>query len=443
MVFAVTDIETTGSQPGGNSIVEIGICIVKNGRVEAKFHSLFNPGQAIPKFITGLTGITNEMVLDAPEFSDEAQRIFELLGNSIFVAHNVNFDFAFIQKSFEAINIRWNPKRLCTIRMSRRAFPGLRSYGLGALADHFGITQSEAHRALSDAETAAEIFLRCFDRIGIEATQQLIRKSDPEMFLPPALQRDVYENLPDLPGIYFMRDNKGKILYIGKARKIKSRVQQHFTRYLETSRAQKFLREVADIHYELCGWDLVSGILEDAAIRKWMPKYNKAQRAIPTQIHVNAYRDKTGRERVGITEGKRTSDAIKSFISHKGARNWMVNFCREFNISHRMAGLDIFDANEIIDVDHNQRMSNAIMLIKTRKETLILQGKGREEGEYSFVVYESQQNCWVGFSFDSYDDLEQLKNNLEMIPVSSVIDGLIRQAWEVDVSAKKSILKSF
>lgn len=443
LVFAITDIETTGGQPGGNSIIELGICFVKNGKVESKFHTLFNPGRAIPKFITGLTGITDDMVIDAPEFSDDAHRIFELFENSIFVAHNVNFDFAFIQKSFEAINIRWNPKRLCTIRMARKAFPGLRSYGLGALANHLGIIQSEAHRALSDAETAAEIFLRCVDSIGTEATQQLIRKSDPEMFLPPALQKDVYQNLPDLPGIYFMRDNKGKVLYIGKARKIKARVQQHFTRYLETSRAQKFLREVADIDYKLCGWDLVSGILEDAAIRKWMPRYNKAQRTIPTHIHVNAYRDKTGKERMGITEGKRNTDAIKSFISHKGARNWMVNFCREFNISHRMAGLDIFDSEEIIDDDHNQRMSNAIKLIRSRKETLIFQGMGREEGEYSFVVYESQQNCWVGFSFDSYDDLDQLKNNLEMIPVSSVIDGLIRQAWEIDTQAKKSIVKSF
>ncbi len=442
VVFAITDIETTGGQPGGNSIIELGICFVRGGKIEGSYHSLFNPGRDIPRFISGLTGITEEMVCDAPKFSDEALRIFSLLENCIFVAHNVNFDFAFIQKSFEQQNIRWNPKKLCTIRMARKAFPGLRSYGLGALANHLNISQSEAHRALSDAETAAMIFLRSLDQLGADGTQQLIRKSDPEKFLPPALHQEVFANLPDLAGIYFMRDSKGKVLYIGKARKIKSRVQQHFTRYLETSRAQNFLREVADITYQLCGWDLVSGILEDAAIRKWMPPYNKAQRTLPTHVHVRAYRDKSGNDRLAISEGKRTADAVKSFVSVKGARNWMVSFCKEFNISHRMAGLDIFMADEIIDEDHNTKLAEAIRIIQARIETLVFQGPGREPGEYAFVVYEAQENCWVGFSFDSFDNLDQLKLGLEMVPVSSVIDGLIRQAWEADTSVKKVVIKS-
>jgi DNA polymerase-3 subunit epsilon len=441
-VYAVTDIETTGGQPGGNSIIEIGICFVCNNVITARYHSLFNPGRSIPRFITGLTGIDDVMVKDAPLFSDEAARIYDMLSGCVFVAHNVNFDFAFIQKSLDLEGIRWSPRKLCTIRLARRAFPGLRSYSLGALSNHLNITQNEAHRALSDAETAALIFLKSTAIVGLSETLKLIKKGDPEMFLPPAMHPDVFLKLPEAAGVYYLRNVKGTVLYIGKAVNIKARIYQHFTRYLETSRAQNFLREVTDITYELTGGALVAGILEDVAIRRWMPKYNRAQRNIPVHVHVNPYRDQLGRLRLAVMEGKRKSDTIRSFVSVKGARNWLFRFCNEFHVSPKMAGLDFFDLYEVLEGDHNDRMNVAIQSVRDRLEVMVIQGSGTESGEYSYVVYEGQDSCWVGFTSESFAAVDDLKDVLVKVPVSSVIDGLIRQAWESQEGVKKILFSS-
>jgi DNA polymerase-3 subunit epsilon len=259
---------------------------------------------------------------------------------------------------------------------------------------------------------------------------KLLSKNNAELFLPPGLSRQKFDTLPDLPGVYFLLDMKGVPLYIGKALKIKSRVRQHFKLHLDSERAQNFMRHVGDIRYELSGNELMAWLMEDVAIRKWMPKYNVAQRKIPIQFHVSQYRDQDQRLRLAIVKGKRKADTLMSFVSMRGARNWLFRLCEEFNLSGRLAGLDLFNSAEAGEESHNAKMSDAIQAALSRSERWVFTGQGREADETSYIVYESGENCWIGFLKNAMRKGEDLKTELTQIQVSASVKAVLQRASE-------------
>ena len=158
-IYSVVDIETTGSLKGGNRITEIGIVKMQHGKVIDTWSTLINPQMRIPKFIVSLTGINDAMVATAPRFTEIAETLLNKLKGTIFVAHNVNFDYGFIRKECEMAGIHFKMPKLCTVVESRKAFPGLKSYSLGNLSAHFDLNLTSHHRALADASATAELLL--------------------------------------------------------------------------------------------------------------------------------------------------------------------------------------------------------------------------------------------------------------------------------------------
>jgi DNA polymerase-3 subunit epsilon len=155
--YAVIDIETTGGRAGSHKITEIGMIKMVNGEVVEQWQSLINPQRRIPSMITSLTGITNDMVADAPLFADIADEVERFTENCIFVAHNVNFDYGFIREEFARLNRTYRRPKLCTVQQMRKYFKGLKSYSLANLTKHFEIDMQRHHRALSDAVAAGEL----------------------------------------------------------------------------------------------------------------------------------------------------------------------------------------------------------------------------------------------------------------------------------------------
>src|SRR6476661_2774049 len=156
-MYAVVDIETTGGYAAANGIIEISIKIFDGEQVTEEFETLVNPLKPIPRYIQAFTGITNEMVADAPYFSDVAEKVYTFLQGNIFVAHNVNFDYSFIKAHLEACGYSFQAKKLCTVRLSRQIFPGFPSYSLGNLCQSLEIELKDRHRAAGDA--AATVIL--------------------------------------------------------------------------------------------------------------------------------------------------------------------------------------------------------------------------------------------------------------------------------------------
>lgn len=156
-VYSVVDIETTGGRKGGNAITEIAVVHVRDKEIIGEWSSLVNPQRHVPAHITRLTGIDNAMVANAPTFSEIADELEQQLKGTIFVAHNVGFDYGFIKSAYESLNRTFRKPKFCTVANSRKTFPGLKSYSLSALTQHFDIDLNGHHRALNDATATAHL----------------------------------------------------------------------------------------------------------------------------------------------------------------------------------------------------------------------------------------------------------------------------------------------
>ncbi|MFM6995038.1 MAG: PolC-type DNA polymerase III [Sediminibacterium sp.] len=179
MEFAIVDIETTGGLPSTHGITEIAIVIHNGVEVTGKFSTLVNPLQKIPPFIVGMTGISDAMVATAPLFEEVAPQIFNLLNGRIFVAHNVSFDYSFVHYHMDRAGFKWSAPKLCTIKLSRKVFPGLAKYGLGSLTRDLGIRIEGRHRAWGDAQATAEVLTMAIQKQGMSPIHTLLAKKEP------------------------------------------------------------------------------------------------------------------------------------------------------------------------------------------------------------------------------------------------------------------------
>jgi len=191
--FAVTDIETTGAFAAGNSITEIAVVLTDGVNVVDSYSTFVKPEKPIPPFITHLTGITNEMVEHAPVFADIVDDLESFTSEAVFVAHNVGFDYSFIKKHFEMLDLRFNRNKLCTVRLARAISPGLTSYSLANLCRHFDIQNTAPHRAMGDTMATVELFhlLVKMDKEGHIA--KTLKKGSGEQWLPPHLLAETFQ----------------------------------------------------------------------------------------------------------------------------------------------------------------------------------------------------------------------------------------------------------
>lgn len=435
MLFAITDIETTGSHAAGNSIIEIGIVLYDGTHVVDEFQSLIDPGVPIPPFITTLTGIDDDMLRKAPPFHQIADALEEFLEGAVFVAHNVGFDHSFIRAEFAAIGRAWNPPRLCTMRMARKAYPGLRSYGLANLCQHFHIHNEDAHRALSDARAALEVFRHASEVLGASGIQSLLGRSVLEIQLPPNLNRDEFLALPERPGVYYLLNEKGKAIYIGKAKNIRKRVKQHFTTHSDSAKSQAFMREIHHVTFEETGSELLALILEDAEIRTHWPAYNRAQKSPVKGAQVIRYRDQQGYERLAIQSAKPTPSE-RSFASMHAAREWLGTLSRSFTLHPKLIGLDVFDVSAELPPPqtHNETLHHALQQTKEALPNVLIQTTGRRSDEFGYVVIRKGELLGIAFLDASETRFEGLQQSIRRIAASPVTAGIVQQALDPQVN---------
>jgi DNA polymerase-3 subunit epsilon len=290
--FVVCDVETTGLSPFANRITEIALVRVCDGEIVDKFETLVNPRQFIPREITDLTGITNEMVYDAPDFAEIAPRVKEFIEGTVFVAHNASFDRGFVDQSFERCGMpHMEVPVLCTARMARRLMPSRGSKSLRSIAHQLGIRNPASHRAGGDAETTARVLLHFFEildeRFEISEVGELVAfqyKPVSSVVTPPKNILRIKDQLPELPyspGVYFFHDKKGNILYIGKAKELHERVQSYFTFNIgHTEKVRKLVRQVHTITWKTTETELSALLLESHSIKEHQPPFNSALKRV-------------------------------------------------------------------------------------------------------------------------------------------------------------------
>jgi len=410
-MYAIVDIETTGSYAAANGITEIAIHVFDGMEVVATFESLVNPLQPIPPFIQQMTGITNEMVANAPSFATIAERIYTLLQGQIFVAHNVQFDYSFVKAQLKAEGYELNCAKLCTVRLSRQILPGYPSYSLGKLCRSLGIELANRHRAGGDTAATVALFRKLLHEDTANLIGKSLKRNSKEWILPPHVSRTDFDQLPTKPGVYYFHDKKDKVVYVGKAINIRYRVNSHFSNDAPTAQKQKFIRNVHRITYQECATPLMATLLESAEIKHRWPRFNAAQKKKEDTFGLFVFEDQHGYKRIAVDKIKKNVPSLFHFYSLADGQTVIRRLARTYQLCLRLCFLQkatgacagefattckgACTKNERVS-SYNNRVNHALQELIANQSFMILD-KGRNGKEQSCVLIEKGSFYGMGY----------------------------------------------
>jgi DNA polymerase-3 subunit epsilon len=411
-MYAIVDIETTGGSAAYHRMTEIAVVIHDGKEVVERFETLLNPERYIPPGITALTGITNEMVEGAPRFCEVAKRIYELTENKIFVAHNVNFDFSFLKSEFNSLGGQFQRKKLCTVRLSRKIIPGMHSYSLGNLCNQLGIDIYNRHRAGGDADATAKLLSLLLEKDESGFIQHSLTRNSREALMPPNLPKSEYDDLPDKGGVYYFHDKTGKVVYVGKANKIKDRVTSHFSGNTNTKSRQLFLNTIHSVSHEVCGNELISFLLENEEIKKHWPRYNRSYKGVTLNCGIYHYEDQSGFQRFSIGKAGKRDKPVITFKNVTEATTFLLGKVKSYNLCLRLCG--IIENTETCSPDgqgwlcpvcngkagvevYNIKFQLAYTSFRESDKSFVIVGNGRTREESSVVMVENGR--YLGFGY--------------------------------------------
>lgn len=438
MLYAVVDIETTGSYAAGNGITEIAIVIHDGVKVLNFYESLVNPQTPIPYFIQRLTGIDNSMVANAPIFEEIAGQVFELLQDKVFVAHNVNFDYSFVKHHLLRAGHDLDTKKLCTVRLARKVLPGLNGYSLGKLTHQLNINHGQHHRAGGDALATADLLSIIVQKDTAGVINSMLKGRNSEQYLPPHLPVDDLEALPTCSGVYYFYNAAGKIIYIGKAKNIRKRVRSHFSNNKTTRQKQDFLKETHRISYKECGTELMAHILESAEIRRLWPVHNRSQRGYLPQFGLFSYEDIQGYKRFAVEKIRRSFKPIYTFNSIAEGHTRLREIVAEFGLCTRLCNLSTHPEcgcpEHLPAVLYNEKVDESIAWIRKHLPTFALIDKGIDDNEHSCILIMEGNLYGMGYLNDKQKQLESIetvRNSIEPLQDNDYIRNLVyRHATE-------------
>lgn len=446
-IYAVVDIETTGGRANRDKITEIGIVRHDGEKIIDTYETLVNPETGIPFNITQITGITDEMVADAPKFYEIAKKVVEMTEGAIFVAHNVRFDYSFIQHEFRRLGYTFTKRQLCTVRLSRKAFPGLPSYSLGNLIKYFKIKVTDRHRALADALASAKLLEMALNQDSSEdQISALVDMGIKESQLPANITLEKLHALPEDCGVYYFHDKSGDLVYIGKSINIKKRVMEHFAN--TTSKAAVLQKNVHEISYEVTGSELVALLKESHEIKYHHPYVNRAQRARNFQHVVHYYENEEGYicldYKKPTAKERSTLNILRAFPSLSGAKGTLNRLLAEHELCqlycninsskpcfyyhlHKCNGACIGKESP---EDYNEKVRAAMETISMDFDSdFILLDKGRTPDEHSVVLVE--EGMYKGYGFiersDLNGNLEVLKDAVKPFSHNPEVVGIIQR----------------
>lgn len=326
-MYAIIDVETTGGSFVNERLTEIAIYLHDGTRIVDEFSTLLNPEQPIPYMITRITGITDEMVVHAPKFYEVARKIVEMTEGATFVGHNASFDYNFIRHEFKRLGYNYRRPTICTVKMSRNLLPGKQSYSLGKLCQELGIGLENRHRAAGDALATTRLF-----ELLLDTDRQAIEKQSGSSI--PGMLKEV----PEDTGVYYLHDEEGKIIYIGKSNNMYERLLQHF-RNNETVKAVEMRSRVASVSFEVTGNELIALLLESDEIKKHKPLFNRAQRRSVFSYGLFVYTDENGYMRLYTGHRLNGHQAVTSFTTHEHARAWLHRMVEKYRLCQKLCGL--------------------------------------------------------------------------------------------------------
>ncbi|TBM99749.1 exonuclease [Hyunsoonleella flava] len=421
-MYAVLDIETTGGKYNEEGITEIAIYKFDGHEIVDQFISLVNPERDIQPFVVNLTGINSNMLRNAPKFYEVAKRIVEITNDCIIVAHNAQFDYRILRTEFSRLGFEFERKSLCTVELSKYLIPGQASYSLGKLVRALGIPVADRHRASGDAQATVKLFKMLLDKDTEKKIIQDVVRLNPKRQLEPK-HLDIIAELPAITGVYYIHNEEGEIIYIGKSNNIKKRINQHFTN--SNPKSKKLQTLVAAVTYEATGSELVALLKESEEIKKNKPILNRALKRTSFTHALYSFIDKNNyiNLKIDIADGRKKP--ITTFSNRQSGKSFITRAIEDYSLCQKLTGLyqtksSCFNyeiktcagaciGKEPVEI-YNKRVSSLINKNSYANKNMVIIDKGRDIDERSAILIKNGVFQGLGFF-----NLNYQINNLDVL----------------------------
>lgn len=309
-MYSVVDIETTGGKSASNRITEIAIVKTDGKKIIDRFSTLVNPHRKIDKFVVQLTGITDDMVANAPDFGQIIDKVDAFTKDTIFVAHNIGFDYSIIKREYKKLDKVFRRNNLCTVQLSRKTLKDENSYSLGKLSDSLGIALENRHRALGDAEATAHLLHYIINKVGEDVVLDQTAHKTSQIEFKGEITNDIIEELPEDPGTFRFMDKTGKVIYIGFAKNIFAVVTKLLIQEAKLNTKHGLLENMFSIDYEVINSFLITQLSAISEKLTHKPIYNqkKNQRNFPFGVF---------EKKENLLQGAFDADSIKNRIDQE------------------------------------------------------------------------------------------------------------------------------
>lgn len=343
--LSFVDIETTGASPQKGRIIEIGILRVENNILVKTYNTLINPQTYIDPFITQLTGIHPKTVEDAPTFEQVKDEILEILKDSVFVAHNVRFDYGFLRNEFRRFGHHFSTKHFCTVKLARLLYPGSARYNLDSIIERFGFSCENRHRAFDDAKILFDFYTKAKQDLPQDLFEHAVDTVLKRPSIPLGISEETLDSLPEAPGVYLFYGSDGMPLYIGKSINIRDRVLSHFSSDHLSSTEMKISQQVTRIETIPTAGELGALFLESTLIKKHQPLFNRKLRLSKKLIALKKVQTETGYhtvEKVLLADVRNDelSSVVGIFTSQKRIKEVLSDICAKYGLCPRLFGLE-------------------------------------------------------------------------------------------------------
>lgn len=432
MIYSVVDIETTGSKPGQNKITEIAIVKTDGTRILEEYSTLIHPETNIPYFITQMTGITNQMVASAPKFYEVAKEIYEHLKNTIFVAHNARFDYGFLKEAFLELGFNLQLQTLCTVRLARDCFPGLKSYSLGKLCNELRIPIQNRHRALGDAKATTILLEKIISSKGHPANFS-IKNESKKTILPPNLESEQVKSLPEAPGVYYFLNQKNQIVYIGKSLNIKKRVKSHFQFKSSTSKKPKLFDDIHNLSFEIMGNELMALLHEASQIKTHKPRHNKALKRTRYPYAIDIIKDEQGYLNLKLKPQPSAQNPLLLVGSQNAGTKLLEKWIETHKLHPQFLNLPHLATKPTEPpTTYNFKVENLIQRHTYPKKNALLIGRGRTVDERSIVLIENNNYLGKGFfsEYEGLSNIDDAKQHIELEEETPDHKKVILSLWK-------------
>ena len=440
-MYAILDIETTGGQYNEEGITEIAIYKYDGHEIVDQFISLINPEKPIQPFVVKLTGINNAMLRSAPKFYEVAKRIIEITDGCIIVAHNAQFDYRILRTEFSRLGYNFERQSLCTVELSQKLMPEQKSHSLGKLVRALGIPMSDRHRATGDAMATVQLFKLLQNKdVEKEIIKSLI-KTDTKKGIAPKLF-DLLEGIPSVTGLYYIYKENGDLIYIGKSKNIKKRLNQHFT---STARkAKRIQKEAFTVKYEETGSELIALLKECQEIKVNKPVYNRSQKKTVFPWSIYAETNAQGYICLTLKKTDGRKKEVISFASAMDGKNALHAIAEKYNLCKKLSNIEESKKDHCFGYElstcngacignepaeeYNKRVTEFIDNNSFHNQSMIIIDKGRSIDEHSAVLIE--KGIYLGYAFYNLNyqitKIDILKNILVPMENNKDVKNIIK-----------------